>query len=142
SGQMFRLALVLENPARGISIRLPGQVRANPQSGRLETIFADNPQLPAKSVTVTLKGGPRAPLATPSTCGVKTTTAHLSSWGGQQATVNDTFTIPCPAGQGFAPAFKAGSTRPFAAATAPFSLQIDRADGQQTLGSISTTLPP
>jgi len=141
SGEMFRIALVLENKARGILVKLPGKVRVNPASGRLVAEFANNPQLPVASVSVDLKAGARAPLALPSSCGVKTTTAHLTSWSGQVADLSDSFAIPCPAGSGFAPKMSAGATSPVAGRTSPFVLRLDRADGEGLLSGLSLELP-
>src|SRR5690606_39851156 len=52
SGEMFRLALVLENEERGISVRLPGRVRVNEDTGRIETTFDNNPQLPVSDINL------------------------------------------------------------------------------------------
>lgn len=111
SGEMFRIAIVLENEERGLSVRLPGQVRVNPQTGRIETTFEDNPQLPVSKISVRLKGGSRAPLATPASCGTKTVETRLEAWSGQRVDLRDSFTIDCATG-GFAPAFDAGSVSP------------------------------
>ena len=48
----------------------------NPTTGRLEVSFPGNPQLPFSDLTLTLNGGPRAPLANPLVCG-KTLTESL-----------------------------------------------------------------
>ncbi|HVY97201.1 MAG TPA: hypothetical protein VHA54_09615, partial [Solirubrobacterales bacterium] len=141
SGEMFRLALVLSDPERGLLIKLPGQVRAEPGSGRLTTTFDDNPQLPVSEIQLNLKAGPRASLAMPASCGVQTTTAQLTSWAGQVAELRDSFAIPCPSGERFAPRFDAGSANPIAGATAPFAVQVEREDGEQPLGSVVTALP-
>ena len=59
SGEMFRIALVLENKERGLSIRLPGEIRANKDTGRLETTFDNNPELPVSNISLRFKDGPR-----------------------------------------------------------------------------------
>jgi hypothetical protein len=142
SGDMFRIALVLENRERGVSVRLPGRIRANPATGRLETTFRDNPQLPVSDISLTFKSGPRAPLVTPATCGTHTVHAHLTSWGGQTADLDSSFSIACTPGLGmFAPAFTAGVTNPVGGAFSPFVLQISKPDGQSPLDGLSMTLP-
>lgn len=142
SGQMFRLALVLENKERGLLIKLPGQVRVNAADGRIVTEFANNPQLPVGEISVDLKAGPRAPLATPTSCGVKTTEARLTSWAGQEANLRDSFTIPCPSGMAFAPSLEAGTANPIAGGASPFLLRLRREDGMQELRTIDAQLPP
>ena len=48
-----------------VSVRLEGQAVPNPTTGRLEVSFLGNPQLPFSDLTLTLNGGPRAPLRQP-----------------------------------------------------------------------------
>src|SRR5262249_28621996 len=109
--------------------------------GRIVTEFLDNPQLPVSEVSVALKSGPRAPLAMPTECGTKTTTATLTSWSGRTVELSDSFTIPCPGDRGFAPKLDAGTVNPLAGATSPFLLRLQRADGEQTLGALTMKLP-
>jgi hypothetical protein len=142
SGQMFRIFLVLENKERGLLVKLPGQVRANGETGRIETVFDNNPQLPVRSISLRFKTGPRAALATPTTCGRKTIDAELTSWAGQTRTLSDSFTIDCPQDlNGFAPGFKAGTANIVGGAFSPFIVQIDRPDRQQFLTGLALELP-
>jgi hypothetical protein len=141
SGDMFRLALVLENAERGLSIRLPGSIRVNGRTGRIETAFADNPQLPVSVVRLNLKSGPRAPLATPSTCGTHTIEAKLTSWAGQTAEVGDSFSIACGQDRPFAPRLEAGTSNPLAGTSAPFLVRLDRGDGEPEVNGLSLALP-
>ncbi len=142
SGEMFRLALVLENAERGLSIRLPGQVRVNKDTGRIETTFDNNPQLPVEDIHLKFKDGPRAPLATPPTCGVKTVDTVLTSWGGQTQSLQSSFTVPCTDGLGaFSPLFAAATQSPVAGGFSPFNVKIDRQDGQDVLAGVKVDLP-
>ena len=61
SGQAFRIFVVTESDRYGISVRLVGNVSANPQTGQLTTTFAQNPQVPFSSFRVDFDDGPRAP---------------------------------------------------------------------------------
>jgi hypothetical protein len=140
---MFRIFLELRSAARGLRIKLAGKIRANPASGRLETTFEDNPQLPVERIALRFKGGPRAPLTTPPTCGTHTATARLTSWAGQERQLSDAFAIDCTPGLGgFAPAFAAGTTNPVGGAFSPFVLRFGREDGQRELGAVNASLPP
>jgi hypothetical protein len=141
SGEMFRLALVVEDEQRGLRVKLAGSVTADRETGRLVTTFDENPQLPVERIRVRLKDGPRAPLAMPSSCGVKTTDVQLTSWGGQVAERSDSFTIPCPSGGGFAPDFSAGSLSPVGGAFSPFVAIIERAEGDQYLSKVRVDMP-
>ena len=145
----FRLLIQLENPRYGINLKLPGIAVANQQTGRLTATFTENPQLPAKNLTVTLKEGPRAPLATPTTCGTYTTTTDLVPWstpGTPDAHPSSSFQIgsgcaSSPGARPFAPTLSAGTESSKAGASSPFVLKLTRADGEQEISSLDTTLP-
>ncbi len=143
SGEMFRLALVLEDEERGLLIKQPGQIKVNKGTGRIETVFADNPQLPVSSVRLDLKSGPRAALQTPKACGTYATDYVLTSWGGQEVRGQSKFAVSqdCTRKDGFTPGFEAGTTNPVAGKHSAFTLRVTRPDGQQNLASIQTTLP-
>jgi hypothetical protein len=142
SGELFRLALVLEDEKRGIDVRLPGQVRADKNTGRLVTTFDNNPELPVSDINVTFKSGPRAPLATPPTCGTKTVDVELTSWGGQTVNRTSDFQVDCTAGLGgFSPALTAGTVTPVAGVFSPFALNIVKADRDSAIDAVSLKLP-
>lgn len=142
SGEMFRLALVLQNKKRGIDIRLPGQVRINRATGRIETIFDNNPELPVSSLNLTFKDGPRAPLATPPSCGPKTIETVLTSWGKQTKTLQSTYNVDCVPHLGtFHLGFQAGTRDPVAGASSPFNLLMSRADGQDVINGLRLAMP-
>jgi hypothetical protein len=144
SGQMFRIAVELRDDERGIDIKLPGEVKADPQTGRLTTSFEENPQLPFSRLALHFKSGTRAPLTTPSSCGTKGAEVELSPWSGT-APVHPPASFPISEGCGpraLAPAFKAGTVNPVAGTTSPFILHLSRGDDQNELKSIEATLPP
>jgi hypothetical protein len=146
SGRMFRIFLALESKQRGILVKLGGEVRTDGDektgAGRVVTTFDNNPQVPVSNITVRLKSGPRAPLATPPSCGEKTATARLTSWAGQTVERSDTFTIDCPPGTGgFSPGFDAGALSPVAGAFSPLVVAINRPDRQQYIAGLSLDMP-
>jgi hypothetical protein len=150
----FRLLIELEDPEAGVEIKLPGVATADLLSGRLTASFTENPQLPASHLTVSLKEGPRAPLATPVTCGSFQTTADLVPWstpGTPDAHPGASFSVQsgpdggaCPgsaSARPFAPTLSAGSITSAAGAFSPFDLRLTRADGEGELSSLEATLP-
>lgn len=150
SGDMFRIAIVVDSEELGVRIKLAGRVAADPATGRLSTTFDDNPQIPFSKLSLSLKGGARAPLANPPTCGTKTVTSELSSWSAidldnplpsEIVERSSSFAIECPGQAGFAPAFAAGSVSPTGGAFSPFVARIDRPDGQQPLAGVSLDMP-
>lgn len=149
-GKKFRIFLVAGNEDRGITIRLEGVLHLDPQTGLVDTTFESNPQLPFSNLRLHFKGGPRAPLATPQTCGVKTATAKLTPWADPNAapvTASSSFTIsrdgngaPCPP-RGFDPGFAAGLTKAVGGKAGSFTMTLTRKDYDQELGSVGVTLP-
>jgi hypothetical protein len=126
------------------SLRLEGQAVPNPTTGRLEVSFLGNPQLPFSDLTLTLNGGPRAPLANPLVCGKTLTEARFSPYttGILQALESTSYTTTgCPASIPFALTQSATPANTTAGGYSPYSFNLTRADGQQYLSRVSTTLP-
>jgi hypothetical protein len=151
-GSLLALYLVVEDPERGLTIKLAGKAEPDPLSGRVTATFTDNPQLPFTHLRLHLAGGGAAPLATPPTCGRFTTQATLTPWSGTAAvSASDGFGVDqapgggCPtdaAAQPFGLGFQAGTASPTAGATSPFSFRLTRPDGAQTIDRVELTTPP
>jgi hypothetical protein len=142
------LAVYLEAGAKGVMIKVPGEVRTDPSTGQITATFDNNPQLPFTRVHVEFNGGPRAPLTLPSTCGPHTTNTVLTGWNGKVVNTTSTFTVsgdghggPCPSPR-FTPGFTAGTENPVAGSFSPFILQLTRTDTDSELSSLSTLSLP
>jgi hypothetical protein len=137
-GSLFAIYLVAE--ADGVLVKLPGKVEPDAVTGQLKTTFDDNPQLPFSELTLRFKGGPRAALANPPSCGTFTTTSELTPWSapdsGPAATPSDSFDITTGCSNLFAPRLSAGVLDPTAGASSPFVFRLTRDDGNQTLSQI------
>ncbi len=153
SGQEYRIFIAAESARYGISVRLVGNVRANPVTGQLATTIADTPQVPFSSFLIEFDPGARAVLSSPPTCGPNQTTAQMVPWAPiAAATPGDDFDLTATPGgggcaktmvaRGFAPAFAVAPKANTAGAYSPLSMRIDRADGQQELKGVDVTLPP
>jgi hypothetical protein len=142
SGEMFRIFLNLADPERGIDVKLMGKLRVNRVTGRVEASFTDNPQLPVDTLELVFKSGPRAPLATPPTCGAKTVDAELTSWSDAVVRTSATFSIACTTGLGaFAPVIAAGVSDATAGGSSPFFAGITKHDGQSAINGLQMRLP-
>jgi hypothetical protein len=147
-GSLLALYLVVDDPATGVLLKIPGKVETNPTSGRVVARFAEAPQLPVASLRLHLDGGPRAALVTPPSCGTYTTQGEFSPWSGNAAVAStDSFQItggpegqPCPSGR-FDPTLQAGTANPAAGQYSPFEVRISRPDGSGRLSSVSVKLP-
>jgi hypothetical protein len=154
SGDTFRVLLAAESAARGISVRLVGNVIANRQTGQLTAVVNEAPQVPFDSVQVKLNGGPTATLTSPPTCGPNATSHAMTAWSGTPdgGAADKGFTLtnapgggPCAktmATRPFAPGFAAKPNSSKAAVFTPFQAHFTRTDGQQELKGVDITLPP
>jgi hypothetical protein len=153
SGNEYRVFIEGKSDRYGISVRLIGNVRADPQTGQLSTTIAEAPQVPFTSFDLTFRGGAQAPLSSPPTCGPNQTTTTMTPWSGNSpAHPSDTFTMTNAPGGGkcaktmaerpFAPSFADGPASAKAGAFSPLSIHITRPDGQQELKGADITLPP
>jgi hypothetical protein len=149
-GKLFKLYIEVEGD--GVIAKLPGTVTANPTTGQLTSTFKEAPQLAFGQLKIHFKGGPRASLANPQTCGTFTTTSVLEPWshleanetlGTPNATPSSSFAIGgCPATMPFNPGFVADTLNPQAGAYSPFVLAFSREDGEQDFSGLTETMPP
>lgn len=153
SGNEYRVFIEGKSDRYGISVRLVGNVRADPQTGQLSTTISEAPQVPFTSFDLTFNGGAQAVLSSPPTCGPNQTTTTMTPWSGNPpAHPGDTFTMTSAPGGGkcaktmaerpFAPGFADGPASSKAGAFSPVSIHITRPDGQQELKGADITLPP
>jgi hypothetical protein len=150
---LLALYIVAKAPERGVLIKQAGEVVADPVTGQLTTTFDGLPPLPYSSFELDLRGGPRAPLTTPSLCGNYATVTRLYPFSNPTVPVERSapFTITsganggeCPGGepqQPNTPSLQAGTVTPLAGAFSPFVFRVSREDGSQRLGAITATLP-
>jgi hypothetical protein len=155
-GSLFAVYLVIENPARGVFIKLPGEVEVDKGTGQVSVNFYNLPQLPFTSLKLTLKGGNRSALASPTTCGEYTTTATNTPWSapesGPPTESSNGFEInqgpsggpcaPTPQARPFDLGWKASGSSTVAGGANPLNFQITRPDGSQELESLELTTPP
>ncbi|HTT93882.1 MAG TPA: hypothetical protein VMF55_04370 [Solirubrobacterales bacterium] len=141
SGQMFRIFFQAEGS--GVRVKLEGSVKVNPANGQITTTFAANPQLPFEHLELNFNGGPRAVLTTPDTCGTYRTQTEITSYaGGAPVDEAPSFVIDQNCDRsGFTPSLEAGTTNPIGGKYSPFTLTVQRQDGQQNLAAIGVTLP-
>jgi hypothetical protein len=155
-GSLLAIYLVLEDPETGIVLKLPGQVNADPQSGRLTTTFDETPQLPFEDFTLDFFGGPAAVLRTPATCGPYATNSTMTPYSapesGPPVADQDNYAIArspgagdCPTSAGgavHAPTLETGTQAPIAGAFSPFVVRLHREDATQELSQVILNPPP
>jgi hypothetical protein len=139
-GNRYRLFLAAEG--HGVSIRLKGDVHADPTTGRLTTTFKDNPQLPFTDLDLAFDGGDRGIIASPQTCGTKAGAASLTSFA-SDVPVNVDASIDVVGCNGFPfdLGFGLGLTPSDSGAFSSLGVRFARPDGHQFLSGISAELP-
>jgi hypothetical protein len=147
AGRMVRLFIQIDDPASGVVVKLPGTVSVDQSTGQLTSTFLQNPQLPFDELQLSLKGGSRAPLVNPDSCGTFTTTSDFAPWSapfsGPDATPFSSFDVTgCGDPSTFAPSFTAGVQNMQAGAHSSFVLSFSRSDADQQLSGLSVSLPP
>jgi len=146
-GSLFALYLVIEDPQSGTIMKLPGELKVDPETGQIETIFDNNPELPFSNLHVFLSGGPRGAVRNPYSCGTYHTKITVTPWsGGAPAVFDEPYEInsgpggSCPSGR-FEPEVQAGTANPIAGSFSPFNFRLYREDGMQEIGGLKVRLP-
>jgi hypothetical protein len=151
-GTLIALYLIAKSPERGILVKVPGRLDADPATGSLVATFSGLPQLPYTDLRIQFREGQRSPLATPALCGAFATRISLVPWNGAGAEIRSSSPapiaagpegLPCPSSTpAFTPRAQAGSINSEAGAFTPFYIHLTRTDTEQEIASYSTVLPP
>lgn len=152
-GSFLALYLVIEDSDLGLRVKIPGKVALDKETGQITTSFDSLPQFPVSDMQLNLKGGVRAGLVEPSTCGSKTITAEFFSWQEPDVprVVQNSYDItekpdgsPCVRNLGerpFRPTLEAGTTNNTAGEYSPFAFRLTRTDDDQEFSQVGVTLP-
>ena len=146
SGRLARIFIQVHSAQYGVTLKIPGSVALNPSTGQLTATFKDTPQQPFDELKLQLKGGQRAPLVTPTSCGTYSSSVDLTPWSAPytpDALSSPSFNVSEGCGaRGFAPSFTGGTISSRAGEFSPFTLTLARGDGEQYLDALESTLPP
>jgi hypothetical protein len=140
-GRPFQVWLISDD--LGLHLKLPGDIEANPETGRVTTVFRNLPQIPVKEISLQFKGGSRGLLRNPSACGSYAVGYDLTPWsGGPDATGAASLTVRENCQRSFGPSLTAGTVRPVSATFSPFVITVTRKADEQDLASLEVTMPP
>jgi hypothetical protein len=161
---LLALYIVARIPNRGVLVKAPGEVEANPVTGQLVTTFDTSnaaepggglPPLPFSLFTFKFNQGAGAPLVTPNSCGLYTVTSELTPYSDPEGLpltpplapfpISSSFNGgPCPSGgvPPFNPRVVSGTENNVAGSYSPFYLRIVREDGEQELTKFTSVFPP
>ncbi len=151
-GGLLAVYLVAKSIDRGILVKVAGELKADPGTGRLTATFDKLPQLPYSELSIRFREGQRSPLATPAACGTFSTEADFTPWRDSSLVRHASLPAsivtgadggPCPSGLApFAPQAKSGMLNSNAGSYTPFYLHLTRRDTEQEIVSYSAQLPP
>jgi hypothetical protein len=145
------LAVYIVAEGSGVTLKLPGEVSANPETGQLTMhVGADPitgqtfaPQLPFESIELEFVGGEEGVFVTPTSCGSYVTSASLVPWSSEAAAaLSDESQVTQRCTNALSPSFSAGTIDRQANAYSTFATTIARQDGEQELKNLSLTNPP
>lgn len=152
TGPPYAIYIVAES-VYDVKVKVEATVTPDPTTGRLKVDVVNSPvhpfnlpQLPFSSATLTLNGGPRAPLANPLTCVASNTESDFIAYSGEGILKEFKPAFPfaatgCPAAIPFSLGQSTSQTSNKAGAFTNFTFNLGRADGQQNISSVQTTLP-
>jgi hypothetical protein len=149
-GNRYRTFLTADG--YGVHLKLKGDVRADPVTGQITSAFENLPPSPYTEFDLHYYGSERGLLATPTRCGTYAVETEFEPWATGLANQTSTqfFSItsgpggtPCPGAQRpFSPGFRAAGAGNGGGVHSPFSINIVRKDGEQTLSTIAVKTPP
>ena len=145
--------MVIQEPERGILIKVPARIDLDPNTGQITATFDELPQFPVSDMELKFKGGVRAGLVNPTTCGTKTIRSEFFSWADPSTphVVDSNYEItqkpdgsPCVgnlAQRPFKPTLEAGTQSPSAGSYSPFVFRTTRTDDDQEYSQVGVKLP-
>lgn len=147
---LLALYLVTRLPARGLVVKVAGEISADPATGDLTATFDQLPQLPYTDLQLDLRPGHRGFLASPPRCGTVLTRIELTPWAGAGPVAAATPSRiesghdngPCPSGSPpFDPDVVSGGVNAQVGAYTPYFVRLSRSDAEQEITSYSLVLP-
>jgi hypothetical protein len=140
----FTVYLTFEG--HGVLVKIKGAATPDPVTGRITTVFDENPELPFSELKLQLTGGSRATLANPSACGSYNAEYDLTPWTSPfEADVvgpSLPFEITGCQAPRFDPSFAASTLSNQAGGYSTMRVTFGREDADQNLAGLSVTMPP
>ncbi len=150
TGPPYIIYLDAESERYGVSVRIKGETIPNEATGRVTTVFSENPEQPFTSAALHFKGGDMAPIANPLACGTATSDRSFEPFSGTGvfSPALTPFVVDsngkggtCAKPIAFSPGQGTSSTNPNAGGHTSYTFNLNRPSGQQYLSEVKTTLP-
>jgi sugar lactone lactonase YvrE len=152
---LIAVYLIAKSAQRGILVRVPGVISADPTTGNLIATFDHLPQLPYVDLDLDFHAGQRSLLVSPPACGPAVTKTQVTPWSGTSSLpppLTNFATSPIESGSEGA-ACPSHSTPPFnpgavtggvnanVGSYTPYFIHLSRRDTEQEITSYSLALP-
>ncbi|HXB15379.1 MAG TPA: hypothetical protein VNV44_06505 [Solirubrobacteraceae bacterium] len=146
TGPPYTMYVVASSTHYNVSVRLKAEVFTDPTTGRITTVFNENPEQPFSKLTISFGRGALTPVANPLICGTPSGVAAFVPVTGTPASKLEAFgagitgcASPTPA---FKPSQSTTNSNGNGGASTTFGFNLGRSDGEQYVGSVRTELPP
>jgi len=139
----YIIYVVANSKRYGVSVRLKAEVIPNEVTGQLTTVFQENPEQPFSNLTINFDRGTLTSIANPLICGTPIGSANFTPVSGTAAQI-EPFGVSitgCAASLPFSLSQSTESDGATGGAHTAYTFNLARADGQQYLQKIKTTLP-
>jgi hypothetical protein len=144
------LAIYILAEGSGVTLKLPAELVANPETGQLTMHLGPDPitgqpfapQLPLANLEMEFSSSQQAVLVTPPTCGSYTTVATLTPWSGAAPVArSEESKITEGCANAFNPTFSADAANTLSRGYTSAAFTIARQDGEQEVKGVSVTFP-
>jgi len=146
TGPPYIVYLDAESERYGVSVRIKGETIPNPATGRVTTVFNENPEQPFTTAALHFGRGALTPIANPLSCGAASTSGvfvpYTTPEGATKAAVSSFTPTGCPNPLPFSLTQSTVNQTPTAGGHTNYTFNLGRADGQQYLSQVKTILPP
>ena len=146
TGPPYIIYLDAESARYGVSVRIKGETIPNPATGRVTTVFSENPEQPFTTAALHFSRGALTPIANPLSCDAAATNGFFVPYttpeGATKAAVSSFKPTGCPNPLPFALTQSTVNQTTTAGGHTNYTFNLGRADGQQYLSQVKTTLPP
>jgi hypothetical protein len=140
----YTVYVVANSTRYGVSVRLKGEVIPNAVTGRVTTVFQENPEQPFTSLTLHFNRGSLTSIANPLVCGTPTGSTNFTPVTAEPPVTGADFGVPisgCANPIPFALTQATANQTTNAGGNTSYTFNLTRPDGHQYLSAVKTTLP-
>jgi hypothetical protein len=145
TGPPYIIYLDAESERYGVSVRIKGETIPNEATGRVTTVFNENPEQPFTKAALHFGRGALTAIANPLSCATATTVGtfvpYTTPEGATKAALSAFAPTGCPNPLPFALTQSTVNQTSTAGGHTNYTFNLGRADGQQYLSQVKTTLP-